>query len=270
MKKCSGSLCAAVLVFAACSTSGSRKVDSGRTRPDTATNASAPEPQAPSASDSQEIYIDTIVGANPVRVSGRARTFENTVQVRVRDARGDSIAEVFTTSRGEMGHHNPYSAEVWVVRDPGPRVTIDAFEYSAKDGSVRSLTSQVLSYDIERIRVTLMIPVGECGELRAFTRVVPKSVGLARLLVEMLVAGPDSAETVAGANSPFPRGSRVDGVVLRDGTLTVDFNERTTNNVSTCAATSIRNSLTRTLQLLPTVKRVVVTAAGVVPLVLSP
>ncbi len=261
----------------ACATSGSDPVDSAGTPSDTGgARSSAPSSTPstvvqPSAGRSREIYIDSVSPTNPVRVSGRARTFENTVQIRVRDARGAVIAEEFTTSRGEMGHHNPYSAQLWIVRDPGPRVTVEAFEYSAKDGSERSLTSKVVPYDVPRMQVTLMLPVGDaCTATRAFTRAVPRSVALARLLVEALVAGPASAEKATGAVSPFPRGSDVTSVVLRDGTLTVDFNERLRNVGGSCAATSIRQSVTRTLQRLPAVKQVVITAGGSERLALQP
>lgn len=225
----------------------------------------------PNRNAALEIYIDSVVPANPLVVFGRARTFENTVQLRARDADGNMIATEHVTSVGEMGHHNPYIAQLWIARDPGRRLTVEAFEYSAADGTVRSLTRKVVPYDGERTRVTLDLPVGnDCIETRAFTRLVPKSVGIARLLVEALIAGPDAADKAAGAVSTFPQGSDVNSVVLRDGVLTVDFNERLRNVGGSCAATAIRKSVTRTLARLPTVTRVVISAAGSEKLALQP
>src|SRR5688572_800199 len=66
----------------------------------------------------KEITIERVTAANPVVVEGRARTFENNVIVRVRDARGGLIVEDFTTANGEMGQHNPFRAELFVTRDP--------------------------------------------------------------------------------------------------------------------------------------------------------
>src|SRR5688572_3910971 len=149
---------ATLLSVVACAASGSDAIDSARRPADT---SRPPTVAQPSARRSQEIYIDSVSPANPLAVTGRARTFENTVQIRVRDAGGDVIAEEFTTSRGEMGNHNPYSAQLWIVRDPGPRVTVEAFEYSAKDGSERSLTRTAVPYDVPRMQVTLMLPVGD-------------------------------------------------------------------------------------------------------------
>jgi spore germination protein GerM len=121
------------------------------------------------------------------------------------------------------------------------------------------------------MQVTLELPVGnDCVETRAFTRLVPASRAVARVLVDALIAGPVAAERTAGAASPFPPGSEVNSVVLRDGVLTVDFNERLRNVGGSCAATAIRQSVTRTLERLPAVKRVVITAAGSERLALQP
>src|SRR5688572_12831629 len=97
---------------------------------------------------SQEIYIDSVTVQNPLIVYGRARTFENTVQVRARDDQGGEIAEVFTTSVGEMGNHNPFVASVWLTRPPGSQVIVESFEYSANDGSVRSLIADTIAFPV--------------------------------------------------------------------------------------------------------------------------
>jgi len=214
--------------------------------------------------------LDSVSATNPMVVEGRARTFENTVQVRARDSRGVIVVENCETSVGEMGHHNPYVAQLWLVRDPGPYVTVEAFEYSAKDGSVRSLTSRRVDIPPARIPLTVMFSTTDCTRTMPFTRRVPRTVATARLLVEMLVAGPDSAESVGGATGPFPRGARVRSAVLRDGELTVDFNERLQNVGGSCAAQAIRASVEQTLSRLPAVKRVVITAAGSRELALQP
>lgn len=238
---------------------------------DTTPVSSDTSARAMSDTVAREIYIDSVRPTNPIVVFGRARTFENTVQLRVRDADGHLLGESFTTSAGEMGHHNPYSAELWIARDPGARVTVDVFEYSANDGSVRSLVSREVPYPLETMRLTLEFPVGDdCVTTRPFVREVPKSVAVARLLTESLVGGVLPAEQQAGASSAFPRGARVNGAVLRDGMLTVDFNERLQNVGGSCAASAIRQSVTRTLMRLPAVKTVTITAGGSEKLALQP
>jgi len=216
-----------------------------------------PVPQPPGATP--EITIEKVEVANPVVISGLARTFENNVVLRVRDARGELIAEDFTTSDGEIGHHNPYRGQVWLTRDPGARITVEALEYSAKDGSERSLVRQQRTFDVEPIAVKLRVPNDDCTGLVDDARRVPKSVAMARLLVELLLELP-----------VFPKGSGVNSVNIRDGVLTVDFNERLQNVGGSCAAQMIRASVTETMQQLPTVKRVVITAGGSEKLALQP
>lgn len=215
------------------------------------------------AQQAREIYIDSVSPTNPIVVWGRARTFENNVQVRALDARGGQfLGQTFTTSDGEMGHHNPFAVRLFITRDPGDYIIVQAFEYSAKDGSERSVVSDTVPYAVENIRATLDFPTTECTVTRPFVREIPKSVAMARLLTQALVNGPTSEESAAGAAEVFPDGSRINDVTLADGVLTVDFNERLQNVGGSCAAQGIRASVTRTLERLPTVRSVVITAGG--------
>jgi hypothetical protein len=254
------------LVFAstACGSDGSRTDSTALRRADTAASAPSQREQP------REIYIDSIEPGNPLVVRGRARTFENTVQVLARDTADEIITEVFTTSAGEMGNHNPYEARVWLVRDPGPRLTVEAFEYSANDGSVRSLVSKSILAPATRASITLVFPTSDCTTTQAFARTLPRAVGVAQLLAHALVAGPTPAEKQAGAASVFPPGSRVQSVSMRDGVVTVDFNERLQNVGGACAASAIRAAVSSTLTRLPGVRRVVITAGGSERLALQP
>lgn len=230
---------------------------------------SAPETSAPAVSV-PEISIESISATNPVIVRGRARSFENAVSVRVRDAAGELLAEGHTTSSGEMGQHNPYELSIFLVRDPGARITVEAFEYSAKDGSVRSLTRETRDYAVPLIASKLVFPTSDCEHFTTLTRRMPKSAAMARLIVEALVAGPTAAERASGATSPFPNGSAVNSVILRDGILTVDFNERLQNVGGSCAALAIRHCVEETLRQFASVKQIVITAGGSRELALQP
>jgi hypothetical protein len=233
-----------------------------------ASKPSAREPEQ--AATRPEIQIERVEGKNPVLVQGDARTFENTVSLRLRDATGALLQETFTTSVGEMGQHNPYEASLWVTRDPGPQITVEVFEHSANDGSIRSLARRTLPYDVERVPIQLFFPVGDCTKIQPFRRTVPKSVAMARLLLEALLAGPTAEETKRGASGVFPRGAAIRSVVLRGDELQVDFNERLTNVGGSCTAQAIRDTVTRTLLQLPSIKRVRISARGNVEQALQP
>lgn len=218
----------------------------------------------------RNIYIDQVEFGNPLVISGRARTFENNVAVRARDAAGNTIAEGFTTSQGEMGQHNPFRASLWLTRDPGDRIVIQALEYSAKDGSETNVATVERPFSIEPIDARLFFPDSTCTGVKPYVRRMPKTLSMARLLVEALMAGPTAAEKSGGAVAPFPSGSRVESVNLRDGVLTVDFNERLQNVGGSCRAEMIRAAVTKTLEALPSVKRVVITAGGSEKMALQP
>lgn len=224
-----------------------------------------PTSSQPSPSAAQpEITITSVTSGNPVIVEGRARTFENHVVVRVIDAQGQLLRETFTTSDGEMGQHNPYRAAVYLTRNPGPRITVQALEYSARDGSERSLTSRSVDYGVDLVTVDLYLPEKsptDCARVLPNPRQIPKSIAMARLLVETLVHD---------ASSLFPKGSAISNVAMSGSTVTVDFNERLQNVGGSCAAQAIRAAVEKTLLQLPTVKRVVITAGGSERLALQP
>lgn len=232
-------------------------------------DAPPPAPTATSARE-QNIFIDAVQVANPLVVTGRARTFENSVSFRVRNASGKVIAESFTTSTGEMGTHNPYRGTVWLTEDPGARITVEALEYSAKDGSPQSIVRMEKPFPVQPIDAQLAFGTKECAGTVTASRRMPKSVSHARLLLEALLRGPNAAEKRRGMTGPFPQGSAVQSVNLRDGVLTVDFNDRLQNVGGSCPAVLIRQTVTETLGRLPSVKRVVITAGGSEKLALQP
>ncbi|MHB0971823.1 MAG: Gmad2 immunoglobulin-like domain-containing protein [Thermoanaerobaculia bacterium] len=234
------------------------------------------ETQAPR----QNVILDTpaegeSIRQNPITVTGKARTFENNVQIRLRDASGKTIRETFTTALGDMGTFNPFSATLFITRDPGGRITVEAFELSAKDGSLDSIASAKASVDVPLKRIRLFLPQGDasasdCTKVFPLERDVPNSVSFVRLLVEALIDGPTDAEKAKGFTSPFPPGSGVESVNLREGTLRVDFNHRLQNVGGSCRAQSIRAAVEQTLGALPEVRNVLITAGGSEPLALQP
>ena len=242
-----------MLLLAACS------APPAVTPPAEPSTAPAPPPTAPA--EPRNITIERVDIVNPLVVEGRARTFENHVALRARDANGRVIAESYTTATGELGHHNPYRGMLWLTRDPGARITIEALEHSAKDGSEQSLVKVERPFPVDTFDAVLYVPDANCTRVTPRTVRIPKSISMARLLVEALM-------TMEG--TPFPKGSAVNSVNLREGTVTVDFNERLQNVGGSCAAQMIRESVTQTLQRLPSVQNVVITAGGSEKLALQP
>ena len=232
--------------------------------------ARRPQQTATTQPKSKDVTIDLVVTANPLIVLGHARTFENAVTVRALAPDKSVIAEQHVISTGEMGQSNPFRADLWMTRMPPPEITVEALSFSAKDGSVQASASRQAKTTMPSTSMALVFPTKDCTEFEVFRREVPKPAAIARLMVEALVAGPTADDKARGATPPFPNGSAVRSVVLRDGVLTVDFNERLQNIGGSCAATAVRESVTRTLRQLPTVRKVVITAGGSEKLALQP
>ena len=232
------------------------------TRVDTDAPAPSPKPGATKPdSKPQERNVrltspreGDVIRTNPIMVRGEARTFENNVVIRVLEARGFMMTETFTTARGEMGTFSPFEKEIFLTRDPGRQITVQAFEYSAKDGSVQHMDTVTVPADLRLIKVTLYVPKEsptDCTVVQPKEVEIPVSDAMARLLVEALLNDPI-----------FPKGSAVNSVNLRSGVVTVDFNERLSNVGGSCRAQAIRAAVETTLKQLSSVKRVRITTLG--------
>lgn len=237
------------------------------------------EPPAPSHAAAKTVTISSpsegeTVRRNPIVIKGTARTFENAVAVRILDSRGAVLAEEPTIAIGEMGSFNPWSAEIHLTSIPSGAITVEAVDLSAKDGSVVSRAWVTAPFDVEpreaQIFFSSQTKGDQCVDVYAVTRTMPKSLGAARLLVEALLAGPTAEEQKSGFISPFPEGSGVKSVNLKDGVVTVDFNERLRNVGGSCRVSAIQAVVEKTLKTLPGVKRVEITAAGSRELALQP
>jgi hypothetical protein len=271
----------ALLILAACRPSAEKPLrPQSANKPETVTSSEAApvpvevveeaEPEPDATIPERNITIRDVKVGNPLVVTGLAPTFENNVVLRARASDGTVIAEGFTTSNGEMGKHNPYSGSLWLTRTPGSRILVEALEYSAKDGAETNLVRVEKPFNVAPIDAVLYFPDEKCLAVKPYTRRIPKTVSMARLLAEALVKGPTAEELSRGAAVAFPEGSAVRSVILRDGVLTVDFNERLQNVGGSCRAQMIRASVTETMSRLPTVKKVLITAGGSDKLALQP
>ena len=247
-------------------------VPGGQPTPDPPATDTSAAPDDPASRPQSNVILDqpqdgTTLTENPMVVRGRARTFENHVEIRVENAAGRTIKETFATARGELGSFNPFEKEIFFVSDPGESVTITLIERSAKDGSIRTTDSSRVRVDIPKKPVTLYFPTqkgdpNDCSAVESVVRNLPVSVAAARLALEALIAGPTRAERVIGATNPFPEGVEIRSVNLRNGTLTVDFNESLGNVGGSCRALAIRASVEKTLRAIEGVDRVLITAMG--------
>lgn len=227
--------------------------------------ADTPVPASPDQEPITEPSEGEEVHTNPVHIEGIARTFENNVSIRIVGTDGREVESTFTTARGEMGTFSPYGLDFWLTRDPGRDFSIQAVEYSAKDGKPRLLDSVAVKNDIEPIEVQLFFPRSDgkdCQRVEPVTRRIPKSVAMVRLLIEALMRGPTEDERTRGVTNPMPKGATLGSVSMDGSTAVVDFSSGMSNVGGSCRAQAVRASIETTLRALPTVTRVRILAAG--------
>lgn len=78
---------------------------------------------------------------SPVVVKGKANVFEGSFLVRLMDCQENEITEVIAQTRGgDIGQMNPYSLDLtFGTAYSGQDAYIEAYDLSAKDGSVQDL-----------------------------------------------------------------------------------------------------------------------------------
>ena len=78
----------------------------------------------------------SVPAAGPMLVSGKALTFESTVNIKIYDDRHNLILETFTMSASQNAEPGPYSISIeFPSKVTAPNGTLEVFEYSAKDGA---------------------------------------------------------------------------------------------------------------------------------------
>ncbi|MFC1721879.1 Gmad2 immunoglobulin-like domain-containing protein [Patescibacteria group bacterium] len=88
---------------------------------------------------------DTI--GNPITVTGKGRAFENTIIIRVKDARGGVLAQEFvTTDAMDMDEMGNFSKEIKYAQPSTASGYIEAYEESAASGAETNLFSIGVSF----------------------------------------------------------------------------------------------------------------------------
>jgi len=90
----------------------------------------------PSASRNIEV-ISPLIGDSVKSgfvIKGNARTFENSVVIRLVDSNGNNITEVYTSANAsDVGQFGPFEKAIDFTSDQ-TEGTLEVFQYSAKDG----------------------------------------------------------------------------------------------------------------------------------------
>ncbi len=215
-------------------------------------------------------------------ITGQARVFENQFAWRVLDPEGTVLASgsayAYASDVGQFGAFEipvrlPVSASFGT-----DRVTVEVFDYSAKDGSV---------IDLVRVSVTLsdapatalkvyfnnsnLDPEGSCNKVFPVTRFVPRTQTPARAALEKLLQGPSATEAVQGYFTSINPGVKLRSLTIASGTARADFDPALDRDIGgSCRVSAIRAEITQTLRQFPSVQNVVISVNGRTEDILQP
>ena len=216
----------------------------------------------------------------PFTLSGEARTFESTVNFRIRDEDGSILHEDFTTALvSENGTFGEFSTEVSYPAPKGTTGMIEVFEYSAQDGSeINMVRIPIVFGNLETSSVRVYFTnttedpeVLHCEVTYPVERRIPKTEDPMHGTLRELLKGPTVMEQSMGFSSSINPGVKLLGLTVEEGTVTADFDAMMQFQLGgSCRVMAIRSQIENTLKQFPEVEEVVIAVDGETEGVLEP
>ncbi|MBZ9572400.1 GerMN domain-containing protein [Patescibacteria group bacterium] len=216
----------------------------------------------------------------PLKIEGKARVFEGTVNLRLREKEGGILVEDIVTAQSpEIGQFGPFKKELTYPLPKTREGILEVFQISAKDGSeidkviiplkfktVESLTVKVFFGNTKQDPQVLY-----CDRVYPAERRIAKTQALARAALEELLKGPTITEQNQGFFTSINPGVKIQSLTIENGVAKVDFNEKLEYRVGgSCRVTAIRAQIIETLKQFPTVDNVIISINGQVEDILQP
>jgi len=223
---------------------------------------------------------DDVVGEK-IKVIGRARVFENQFNIRIVSG-GKNIYETGAmTDAPDAGIFGNFEKEIDISSfgiKNGSTITLEVFDYSAKDGSEINKVAVPLKFQqSEAIEVKVyfnndkMDPAYSCNKVFAVTRTIPKTPAVARAALEELLKGPTDEEKTQGFLTSINSGVKIQSLTIENSTAKIDFDERLEYQVGgSCRVSAIRAQITQTLKQFSTVQNVIISINGRTEDILQP
>ncbi|MDP2638142.1 MAG: Gmad2 immunoglobulin-like domain-containing protein [Candidatus Levybacteria bacterium] len=217
----------------------------------------------------------------PIAISGEARVFENQLNYRVRDTDGTILMEGLALANSpDTGQYGPFNIIIDSLPNPlAKTLTLEVFDYSAKDGTEIDTVRVPVHLDIEGTMLVKVFfgsnkaaPEGEeCTAIYSASRRVMRTQGIARAALEELLKGPMIIEESNGYLTSINEGVKIQSLTISNGVARADFDKTLEEAVGgSCRVTAIRAQITQTLKQFSTVKDVVISIDGRTEDILQP
>lgn len=229
--------------------------------------------------------VDNASVTSPITVTGRARVFESTFSYRLKSADGKTLYEGHSmTHAPDIGQFGDFTVSIPIPAtvlasspDTPPALTVEVFDYSAKDGSIENLVVipvTLASTDTTSVKAYFMNAADAgitCTRTVPVARTILKTPQVGFMALYELLEGPTQDERFAGVTTTIPENVQVNSLRIENATAYADFNEGLDANVAgSCRVGSIRAQIEDTLKQFPTVKTVVISIHGRTEDVLQP
>ncbi|MBI4127756.1 MAG: GerMN domain-containing protein [Parcubacteria group bacterium] len=238
----------------------------------TATATSQTNIQVFSPTPSQQVGL-------PLVVTGQARVFENTFSIRLKDQDGTELVEVVAMANSpDIGQFGPFSVSINYPAPQGTTGTLEAFQYSAQDGSeIDKVIVPVKFADIASDMVNVYFSregdslENECNAIHAVARRIPKTEAVARAALEELLKGTTVTDAKTGYISNINSGVNLQSITIENGVAKVDLDDALEFQVGgSCRVAAIRSQIENTLKQFSTVKSVIISINGRTEDILQP
>lgn len=216
----------------------------------------------------------------PFTLRGEARTFESTVNFRIRDEDGSVLHEDFTTALvSENSAFGEFSTEVSYPAPKGTTGMIEVFEYSARDGEEINMVRIPIIFatvETQSVRIyftnTIEDPdVLHCEVTYPVERRIPTTENALEGALRELLKGPTVVEQSMGFYSTINPGVKLLDLTVEEGKVTADFDAMMQFQLGgSCRVSAIRSQIENTLSQFPEVEEVVIAVEGETEEVLQP
>lgn len=247
-------------------------------------NSSSPSPSARKANIivTSPVAMAGQTGAkvdNPITITGRARVFESQFNWRLKNAAGSVIAEGTAYANApDMGQYGDFTIKIPVPVGNGPSLTVEVFDYSAKDGALQDLVKiPIVLATLETATVKAFFmndrldPEVTCQKTFPVEREIIKTKEVAYLALTELLNGPTATEKKEDYGTTIPSGVKINSLNIRGGTAYADFDGTLEYQVGgSCRVSAISHQITDTLKQFSSVKKVVISINGRTEDILQP
>jgi hypothetical protein len=216
----------------------------------------------------------------PLSVSGRARVFENTLNLRLKNANNKILLEdVLTADSPDIGLYGSFVKSLSYPEPLTERGTLEFFAYSPKDGS--EIEKVIINVRFETLDTILLKTYFSnsykdpgalaCATTYAVERRVQRTTAVGAVAINELLNGTTASESKQGFFSSINPGTKLNSLKIEDGVARVDFSRNLGEGVGgSCKVSAIRSQIESTLKQFPTVKSVVIAIEGETEEVLQP